>query len=190
MPRTPEQIKELEMWSSKEIDDEQGVFMYAVREINKIIFAVGTGVLVLSITFIGQLQEVTRPKLLVVSWLLLVGAVAGNGVAHWLTMQIAGKRIELISEWKSEGYPHKPSGINADISDNKGMKRLVRWMFPINIMVPVCLVFGILSLAIFASMNLMSKTEARQQEKTAEKRIEILETKIDFLFKTFEGVKG
>lgn len=129
---------------------------YGVSSINNIIFLISTGTFVLSISFIGYVKTILlHPKLLVLSWVLLAIAIAGNVVSHIVTIELAKRNQDLINN-PSTFEPYAPGSKDDRIIMN--WSTIGRWAFSVVI---VALAAGLLSLIVFGSVNLLHQNDLR-----------------------------
>ncbi|MEN9614134.1 MAG: hypothetical protein RLZZ347_441 [Candidatus Parcubacteria bacterium] len=150
---TSELREYLENISLKDFDGQQKVKDYVQSEINKIIFYLGTGTFVLSISFIGYLKNnLLHPKVLIVAWVCLALVILGQVIIHTLSKWVADKKQTLINKSRSSNFNH--SWQDATTKDTE----IIKWMkyaSYLNIIILTLLLGGIIALLFFASSNLL-----------------------------------
>jgi hypothetical protein len=150
--------------SEKNISRHQAMVDYGLQQVNTIIFALGTGTLVLSISFIAYLKNApVHPILLILAWGCFLFAIFGNLLSHWMTFKFADTSINLINASRKGGYSRS---WEETIQENKTINTLRKLSMPIFVGVLLCLVGGLLFLIIFVSSNLLAQSVIHQSDLT------------------------
>lgn len=133
---------------------------YATSELNKIIFIIGTGTFVLSISFIGYLKtSPEHPWLLIASWIFLVLAIAGNVLAHSFSAKVAERKIEHLNTSRISGFmPHWETLTESD----KDIMWWRKYGAFITVFVWFSLAGGLLALLLFGGSNLLAQNAIKE----------------------------
>ena len=160
LPLTEQRKEYLESLSLKAYEFQMGMRNYALSELNKIIFVLGTGTLVISISFIGYLKTIiVMPWLLIASWIFFVMAIASNISAHLITYRTSNKKMDAINQSRSSGFT-----TDWNTNDDEESKKLKKWGQRINWVVFISLGAGMLFLLTFCAVNLLTQNQLRRQE--------------------------
>ena len=158
-PRDEKDREYLENLSLRNHASEGEMQKYALSELNKIIFILGTGTFVLSISFIGYLKvEIVHPWFLIISWICFVGAISCNILAHLSTYHVSGKRMTAINKSRSSGFSK-----SWETEDENAIERWKILGNVVNYTVFIFLATGMLFLLLFAGENLLTQNNLFKQ---------------------------
>jgi hypothetical protein len=161
-PKNEDEEGLLDDLSEKNIGRHQAMMDYGLQQVNTIIFALGTGTLVLSISFISYLKNPPiHPIFLILAWVCFLLAIFGNLFSHWMTFKFADTSISLINASRKAGYSNSWEDT---ILTNNTINMLGKLSMPIFVGVLFFLVGGLLFLIIFVSSNLIAQGAIRQSD--------------------------
>ncbi len=141
----------------------------AIKSINNIIFVVGTGTFVLSISIIGYFKTALAfPCLLIISWLCLLLAIIGNVAAQWYTVKASLRNQKLINQWINSGFK-TPEKWNMDTSSDPEIKKFTRIGYKLSKWVVILLILGLFMLFAFVSINLIVQNKQYQRQEPFQK---------------------
>jgi hypothetical protein len=150
--------------SDKNLDMHQETKNISHKAINNIIFAVSTGTLVVSITFIGNIKDnIIFSNILIISWLCLISTIALNFIAHRLMIKQSSKQIELLNEERKNKFSHGGNYVEEVVNENKELEKIVVLGQKVNVGVLITLSIGMLFLVWFVSLNLAQKSIDKKQ---------------------------
>ncbi len=149
-----------ELQAEKAIQDSHNLYQelknYHYRSIHNIIFAIGTGTFVLSISFIGNLSSPLEiPLVLVASWFLLVCSIVLKIYSHQLAQHIASLCQTVLEEHIMKGYSNPNFNVNNPTSPE--IEKLEKKRGEVDNLTLIFIGFGIFALLLFASANLLAQ---------------------------------
>lgn len=149
---------------------------YGITEINKIIFSVGTGAFVISISLVAAIQaNVVYPAALIASWIFLAISIVGNVFAHNITIWVADRNVKHINDSRASGFANS---WEQAIENDKDIMRWIRWASGANILVATSLGIGILAMVLFAALNIGRSEVAIQNYQKLEGEVELLRSQL------------
>lgn len=150
--------------SRQNIAFQQKQVQESAKFINNIIFVVGTGTFVLSISFIGYLDTVILyPQLLVASWVFLFFAIVSTVASHAAAIFHSKRMIDLLNAHRSSGF--KTEWNMVDSGGDEIYLRLAKWGNGLYIVAGLTLIAGLIFLIFFAAINFLALNEIRKYEK-------------------------
>jgi len=153
---TPEEKRKyFEELSLFDFKSQLAVVDYASSELNKIIFYLGTGTFVLSISFIGYLKtKILHPYVLIASWVCFIIVIVGQIINHRLSKKVANRKIDLINKSRVSGFT-----ILWQNETNKDPD-IIKWIgyaSKIEKIVIFFLAIGLILLLSFGAINLLAR---------------------------------
>lgn len=140
--------------SQRNLDKNTEVANNAFRSMNNIIFVVGTGAFVLTISFIGYIKiHIYSSWLLLISWVCFLITITFNFLAHWITAKMALRSNELVNEERRSGFSDN-GDFNKKSDNDEKMKTYKKRAKLINFFVLCSLPLGIITLIFFSWINL------------------------------------
>jgi hypothetical protein len=127
-----------------------------------LIVALGTGAFVLSIQFVTGDTVAVGTGWLFMAWAGFIGALLCHGYYYWRAKQMAYRTMIVIDAWGSkDNFAGRPT----DIIENDEIIKKHKWHAQVAEYVTyVLLVWGIISIFIFAMINVAVKDTQHQYE--------------------------
>lgn len=140
----------------------QEVKQSALKAFHNTIFVIGTGTFVLSVSFIGYLKvEILWPCLLILTWILLILSIGSDTFMTWCTVRCSLRDQNLLNKWTASNFTDPPNW-NMDSSSDEKIKTYTRWIYRSEKIAVASLLSALVSLVIFASINLLAQNEVRR----------------------------
>ena len=157
---TYEEKKELHKWEFTRFDDSKA---RNAQALDKILFVIGTGSFVLSISYVSGFSTSYLPPwlifLLIGSWLALAISIAIQAYSYRVSLNHDDYVLKGLNKWRAKGLVGDLPG--PDEKTNK-MSELVD---KLNIATAVALAIGLLTLLVFAAANLLVTNKERKIER-------------------------